>query len=168
MTIGPPFPGIQPDLQHSRSKVMVKGNPVSAASSWPIFLKFHLRTSHRLLSLSFHDIWASHSRDTIWSSKFKVKGHGQRYPTQRSVQLTNFLILSDQGILSTPDHSPSWYNLTWKFNSARKKAYISRAGGLCILTYCSLMKIFNPPGLQSSMVEVIINGHLGAYMFKYK
>ena len=30
--------------------------------------------SYQLLSLSFHDNWTSHSRDTIWLWNFKVKG----------------------------------------------------------------------------------------------
>ena len=90
MTIGPPIPMIQFDHKNSRSKVKVKGTPVSAASSWLISLVFHIRASYRLLYLTFHDNWASHSRDTIWPSKFKVKGQGQSYPSQRSIQLSHF------------------------------------------------------------------------------
>ena len=41
---------------------------------------FYTRKSYRLPSISFHDNGASHSRDTIWPWKFKVKGKGQRYP----------------------------------------------------------------------------------------
>ena len=74
MTIRPPIPKIQFDLDNSRSKVKVKGTPVSAASFWLISLVFHTRASYRLLSLSFHDNRASRSRDTIWPWKFKVKG----------------------------------------------------------------------------------------------
>ena len=145
MTILPPIPKIQFDLENSRSKVKVKDTPVSAASFWLISLVFHIRVSYWLLSLSFHDnrashsrdtIWpskfkvrgtpvsaassllisvvfhirasywllslsfhdnrASHSRDTIWPWKFKVKGEGQRYPRQRSIQMTHFLFISLQ------------------------------------------------------------------------
>ena len=86
---------------HSRDtiwpwKFKVKGTPVSAASSWLISIVFHFRASYRLLSLSFHDSQASHSRDTIWPWKFKVKGQGQRYPSQRSIQLTHFLFVPHQ------------------------------------------------------------------------
>ena len=59
-------------------------------------------------SLSFHDNLASHSRDTIWPWKLKVKGKGQRDPNQRSVLLTHFLNISHQGILSTPVPFVPW------------------------------------------------------------
>ena len=52
--------------QRSRSKVL--------QSSWLISLVFYIRASYRLPSLSFHDNRDSHSRDTIWLWKFKVKG----------------------------------------------------------------------------------------------
>ena len=94
MTIGPPIPVIQFDHKNSRSNVKVKGTQVSAASSWLISLVFHIRASYRLLSLTFHDNWASHSRDTVWPWKFKVKGQGQSYPSQRSIQLTHFFFVS--------------------------------------------------------------------------
>ena len=86
---------------HSRdtiwpSKFKVKGTPVSAASSWVISLVFHTRASYRLPLLSIHDNRASHFRDTMWPWKFKVKGQGQRYPSQRSIQLTHFLFVSHQ------------------------------------------------------------------------
>ena len=68
-----------------------QSTPVSAASSWLISIVFHIRASYRLLSLSFHDNRASHSQDIIWPWKFKVKGQGQSYPSQRSIQLTHFL-----------------------------------------------------------------------------
>ena len=99
MTIGPPISEIQFDLENSRSKVKVKGTLVSAVSSWFIYLVFHVRASYRLSSLSFHDNQASHSRDTIpriknSRSKVKVKVQGQRYPSQHSIQLTHFLLVS--------------------------------------------------------------------------
>ena len=56
MTIGPPIPEIQFDLENPGSKVKVNGTTFSAASSWLISLTFHIRASYRLLSLSFHDI----------------------------------------------------------------------------------------------------------------
>ena len=120
MTFGSLIPKIQYDLDNSRSKVKVKGTPVSAASRWLISLVFHIRASYPLPSLSFHDIRASHSWDTIWPWKFKVKGQGQRYPSQCSVQLTHFLSVSHQGIPSTPVPFVPWqsglpfrkYNLT--------------------------------------------------------
>ena len=73
MTIQPPIRKIQFDLENSRSKVKVKGTPVSAASFWLNSLVFHIRASYRLPPLSFHDNWASHSQDTIWPLEFKVK-----------------------------------------------------------------------------------------------
>ena len=83
---------------------------------------FHIRASYRLRSLSFHDNRASHSRDTIWPWKFKVKGKCQKYPSQGSVLLTHFLSVSHQGVLSTPVPFVLWqsglpfprYNLTLK------------------------------------------------------
>ena len=51
MTIGPPIPEIQSDLENSRSKVKVEGTLVSVASSWPIFFLFHIN-------------WTNHSWDT--------------------------------------------------------------------------------------------------------
>ena len=96
MTIGPLIPQIQIDLENSRSKVRVKVNPVSAASSWLISLVFHIRASYRIPSLSVLDNRASHSRDTIWPWQFKVKGQRQRYPSQRSIQLRHFLFVSHQ------------------------------------------------------------------------
>ena len=64
-----------------------------------IVLVFQGILSTPIPSLSFHDNGASHSRDTIWTWKFKVKGQGQRYPSQGSVQLTHFLSVSHQGVL---------------------------------------------------------------------
>ena len=85
-----------------RLKVKVKDTPVSAPSSWLIFLVFHIMASYPLPSLLFHDNRASHSWDTIWPWKFNVKGQGQRYSSQHSIQLTHFLSVSHQDILSTP------------------------------------------------------------------
>ena len=100
MTIRPPIPEIQFDLENSWSKVKVKGTLDSAVSSWLISSVFNIRASYRLPSLSFHDNRASHSRDTIWPYKFKVKvkvkGQGQRYPSQHSIQLTHFFFVSHQ------------------------------------------------------------------------
>ena len=128
MTIMPPIPLIQFDLENSKSKVKVKGIPVSAASCWLISLVLHIRASYQLPSPLFHDNRVSHSRDTIWLWKFKVKGQGQRYPCQHSVQLTHFLNVSHQGILLTPVPFVPWqsglpfprYNLT-KFANSRSR-----------------------------------------------
>ena len=87
--------------QRSRSKV-------PPASSWLISSVFHTRASYRLPSPSFHDNRASHSRDTIWPWRFKVKGQGQMYPGQCSIQLTYFLSVSHEGILSTPVSFVPW------------------------------------------------------------
>ena len=122
MTIGSPIPEIQFNLENSRSKVKVKGTPVSAASCWLISLMFHIRVFYRHPSLSFHDNRASHSRDMIWPWKFKVKGQGQSYASQCCVQLTHSLSVSLQNTLSTPvpfvpwqSGLPfPWYNLTLK------------------------------------------------------
>ena len=88
---------------------------------------FHIRASYQLPSLSFHGNRVSHSRHTIYPSKFKVKGQGQRYPSERMVQLTHFLSVSHQGILSTPVPFVPWqsglpfptYNLTFKIQGQR-------------------------------------------------
>ena len=87
-----------------------------------IVVVFYIRASYRLPSLSFHDNRASASRDTIWPWKFKVKGKGQKHPSQCSVLLTPFLSVSHQGILWTPIPFVPWqsglpflrYNFTLK------------------------------------------------------
>ena len=111
MAIGPPIPEKQFDHKNSRSKVKVKGTPVSAASSWLIYLVLHIRASYRHPSLSFHANRASHSRDTIEPWQFKVKVQGQRYPSQLSIQLTDFLSVShqsDQPFLRYCEYYVSW------------------------------------------------------------
>ena len=137
MTIGPLIPGIQFNHENSRSKVKVKGTPVSAASCWLISLVFHIRASYRLPSPLFHDNRSSHSRDTIWPWKFNVEGQGQRYPSQCSVQLTHFLSVSHQGMLSTPVPLVPWqsglpfqrYNLTIKIQRSKVKVKDQRYPG---------------------------------------
>ena len=74
-------------LENSRSKVKVKGTPVSAASTWLISLVFHIGASYRLPPLPFHDNRASDSRDTIWPWKIKVTGHGQRSGSKVSLSI---------------------------------------------------------------------------------
>ena len=122
----------------SPRKFKVKSTPVSAAS-WPLIsLVFHIRASFRLPSLSFHDNRASHSWDTIWPCKFKVNGQVQRYPSQRSIQLTHFLSVSHQGILSTPvPFVPRplglpfpRYNLTLKIQGQRSRSKVKVKGTL--------------------------------------
>ena len=97
---------------------------------------FHIRASYRLPSLSFHDNQASYSQDTNWPWKFKVKGQCQRYPSQRSIQLTHFLSVSHQGILSTPVSFVPWqsglqfprYNLTLKIQDQRSRSKVKAKG----------------------------------------
>ena len=82
--------------------------------------------------LLFHANWASYSRDTIWPWKFKVKGKGQRYPSQRSIQLTHCLSVSHQGILSNPVPFVPWqsglpfsrYNLTLKIQGQSSRSNV--------------------------------------------
>ena len=127
MTIGPPIPEIQFDLEISRSKVKLKGTPVSTTSCWLISLVFHIRASYRVPTPSFHDNRASHSRDTNWPWKYKVKGKGQRYPSQHRIQFTHFLSVSHQGIQSIPVPFVPWqsglpfpkYNLTLNIQDQR-------------------------------------------------
>ena len=123
MTIRPPIPEIQFDLENSRSKVKVKGTPVSAASGWLISLVFHIRAYYRPPSLSFYDNRASHSQDTIWPWKFKVKGQGQ---------------IDHQGILSNPVPFVPWqsglpfprYILTLKNQGQRSRSKVKFKGTL--------------------------------------
>ena len=88
-------------------KFKVKGQdqstPVSAVSSWLIFLVFHIRASYQLPSLLFHDNWASHSQDTIWPWKFKVKGQGQGHSTLVSV--TSSWLISFLFCINWTNHS---------------------------------------------------------------
>ena len=97
MTIGPPIPEIQFDLEISRSKIKVKSTPVSATSSRLISVVFYIRDFHRLPSLSFRENPASHSRDTFnlenLRSRVKVIGI--------PVSATHFLSVSHHGFPST-------------------------------------------------------------------
>ena len=78
--------------------------------------------------------WQSglHSWDTICPWKFKAKVQGQRYPSQCSVQLTHFLSVSHQGILSTSIPFIPWqsglpfprYNLTLKIQGQRSRSKV--------------------------------------------
>ena len=92
---------------------------------------FHQGTSR----LPCHDNRASYSHDTIWFWKFKVKGQGQRYSSQRSVQMTHFLSVSHQGILTTPIPFVPWQSglpfrdtiWPWKFKvNGQGQAYPSQ------------------------------------------
>ena len=96
---GLPFPRYNLTL-----KIQGQGSiyPVRTASSRLISLVIHIRASYKRHSFLFHYNRASHSRDTIWPWKSKVKGQGQRYPRQRSIQLTYFLFISHQ--LDQPFH----------------------------------------------------------------
>ena len=80
MTIGPPIPEIQFDLQNSRSKV-------------------------------------------------KVKGQGQRYPSQRSIQLTHFPFAShqlDQPFLRYGNRMFNWGEWIWYFmEKIAKKTFLT-------------------------------------------
>ena len=103
-----------------------------------IVVVIYIRASYWLPSFSFHDNQASHSRDTIWPWKFKVKGKGQKYPSQHSILLTHFLSVSHQGILSTPVPFVLWqsgipfpgYNLTLKIQGQRSKSKVKVKGTL--------------------------------------
>ena len=60
---------------------------------------------HAIDSYPFHSmtIWPPIPQIyTIWPWKFKVKGKGQRYPSQSSVLVNHHFRVSHQGILSTP------------------------------------------------------------------
>ena len=72
------------DLKNLRSKVKVKGTPVSAASSWLISLVFHMRASYRLLSFSFHDNRASHSW-ARYNLTMKIQGQRSRSKVKGSL-----------------------------------------------------------------------------------
>ena len=93
-------------LSHLGSRFLT----VSSASRSHMVV-FYIRASYWLPSLSFLDNRASHSRDTIWPWQSKVKGKGQKYPSQRSVLLTHFLGVSHQGILSTPVPFVAWQSI---------------------------------------------------------
>ena len=79
-----------------------------------------------------------YSRDRIWPWQLSVKGKGQRYPSQCSIQLTHFLSVSHQGILSIPvpfvpwqSGLPfPWYNLTLKIQGQRSRSNVKVKGTL--------------------------------------
>ena len=112
---------------HSRDRIQpwkfkVKGQGQMYLSQHSVQLTlslvFHIRASYRLPSVSSHDNRASHSRDTVWPWKFKVKGQDQRYPNQRSVQLTHFVLVSrqlDQPFLRYEKYNVRRGKRIWKF-----------------------------------------------------
>ena len=116
----------------------LKGIPVSAVSTWTISLVFHIRSSHRLPSYSFHENRAPHSRDTIWPSKFKVKGQCKSNSSRRSIELTHFLSVSHQGIKSTAVPFVPWqsglpfprYNMTLKIQGQISRSTVKVKGTL--------------------------------------
>ena len=124
---------------HSRDTIWpwqfkVKGQGQRYPSHNSIQMIHFLSVSHQGIlstpSVSFHDNRASHSWDTIWPWKCKVKGQGQRCPSRCSVLLTHFLTVSHQGIISTPVPIVPWqsglpfprYNLTLKFQGQGQRS----------------------------------------------
>ena len=93
--LGLPFPRYNLALKIQGERLASR-----TASSGLISIVFHIRAYYRLPSLSFHHNRGSYSRYTIWPWKFKVwpwkfkvRGQGRRYPSQRSIQLTQFLFM---------------------------------------------------------------------------
>ena len=87
--------------------------------SWLISLVFHIRASYRLLSFSFHDNRACHSRDTIWPWKFKVKGTSVSIASSWLISLV-FHMRASHRLPSLSFHnnwaSHSWGTIwPWKF-----------------------------------------------------
>ena len=162
MTIRPPIPEIQFDLKNSRSKVKVKSTPVSAASCWLISLVFYIRASYWLPPLLFHDNRASHSWGTIWPWKFKVKGQGQRYPSQCSVQLTHFLSVSHQGFLLNNIPFVPWqsglpfpiYNLTLKFKAKGQGQRYPSQHSIQLINFLSVSHQLDQPFLRYGKYNV--------------
>ena len=111
---------------------------VSSASRSHSGCLFYIRASYWFPSLSFHDNRASHSQDTIWPWKFKIKGQGRMYPSQCSVQLTHSLSVSHQGILWSPFLFVPWqsglpfprYNLTLKIQGQKSRSKVKVKGTL--------------------------------------
>ena len=71
--------------------------------------------------------------------KFKVKGKGQSYPSQCSVELTHFLTVSHRGILSTPVPLVPWQsilrnNLTSKIQGQNSRSKVKVKGTLVSVT----------------------------------
>ena len=78
-----------------------------------------MRASYRLLSLSFHNNWASHSRYTIWPWKVKDKGTPVSAASSSLISLVFHTRASYQLLsLSFHDNRASHYrdtNWPWKF-----------------------------------------------------
>ena len=114
-------------LPSSRPKVKVKGTPVSAASCWLISMLFHIRAPVPFFP------WQSGLQFPRYNLTLKIQG--QRYPNQRCIQLTHFLSVSQQGILSTPIPFVPWQSgphsrdtiWPWKFKvKGQGQRYISQ------------------------------------------
>ena len=114
------------------------GSLVKILSTPVPFVPYNRASYPPLPSLSFHDHndnRASHSRDTILPWKVKVKGQGQRYPSQCSIQLTHFLSVSHQDIPLTPIPFVSWqsglpfprYDLTLKIHGQRSRSKVPQS-----------------------------------------
>ena len=97
MTIGPPIPEMQFDLEHWRSKTKVK----STASQRSVLLTHFLRVSHQgILSTSVPFVpW--HCGLPFPRYNLTLTIQGQSYPSQRSIQMTHLLSVSHQAILVT-------------------------------------------------------------------
>ena len=89
--------------------------------------------------------WQSGLPFPIYSLTLKIKGQCQRCPCQRSIQLTHFLSISHQGILSTPVPFVPWQsglpwdtNWPWKFK-------VNVKGTLVSVTFSWLINFCFPP-----------------------
>ena len=96
MTIGPPIPEIQFDLENSRWKESQSAQ--HQVGSFPQCLT----SGHPIDSRPFRSMAIAHPLPEIQCdlensmSNVKVKSQGQWYPSQRSIQLTHFLFVSHQ------------------------------------------------------------------------
>ena len=114
---GLPFPRCNLIVKNLRSKVKIKRTPVSTASSWLISLLF----DQDILSTPVPFVpWQSglpFPRYNTWLWKFKVKW--QMCPSQRSIQLTHFLLFShesDQAFLRYDKYNDRlWKKRIWTF-----------------------------------------------------
>ena len=120
MTIGPPIPEIEFDLENSRSR-----------SSWLISFVFHIMDI--LSTLVTFVPWQSGLPFLRYHLTLKILG--QRSRSKVKVQLTHFLCVSPQGILSTLVPFVPWqsglpflrYNLTLKIQGQRSRSKVPKS-----------------------------------------
>ena len=130
---GLPFPryNLTMKIQVQRSRSKVPQSAQRPVDSFP----YCFTSGHPIDSRPFRS-WLSGLPFPRYNLILKIQG--QRYPSQRSIQLTHFRSFSHQGILSTPVPFIPWqlglpfprYNLTLEIKGQRSRSKVKVKGTL--------------------------------------